>query len=201
MTTFPRTGSRAANGYGRLEKETAYPEAPPVVPRLRMLLEESAAVVEELSLPSLYRRVVRAAVQLVPLTGAALAVLTPEGAVVRLVQREDDAHLVGSVPLNSTMSDTLTTLLSPLSTRTVSPLSTRTVSRLAAEQSGELPQPWSAGFTAIPAHYRRTVLAVLLVREPAGGLSTEDEDLLLSLAVTAGTAIENARLYEEARRH
>ena len=192
MTTFPRTGLRPASGYGRLEKDAASPAVPPVVPRLRMLLEESAAVVEELSLPSLYRRVVRAAVQLVPLTGAALAVLAPDGAVVQLVQQEDDADLVGNVPLDSTMLDTLTTLLSPLSTRTVS--------RLGAERAVKLPEPWSAGFTAVPAHHRQTMLAVLLVREPAGALSSDDADLLLSLAATAGTAIENARLYEEARR-
>ena len=170
----------------------ASPDEQPVSTRLRMLLHESAAVVEELSLPSLHRRVVRAAGQLVPLEGAALAVLSPDGVVLQLVQQEDDIELVASVPLDVTMSAALTALLQPLLPWTVS--------RVGPDRSGELPAPWSGGFAAIPAHHRRSVLAVLLVLEPTGGLSTEDEDLLLSLAATAGTAIENARLYEEARR-
>jgi signal transduction histidine kinase len=49
-------------------------------------------------------------------------------------------------------------------------------------------------------HYRRHLLAVLLLDEAGGRLGDEDEDVLLSLAGAAGTAIENARLYEEARR-
>ena len=191
MSIAPLTGLPSPSGDDR-RCEPAPSAQPPVSTRLRMLLHENAAVVEELSLASLHRRVVRAAVQLVPLEGAALAVLSPDGVVRQLVQQEDEFDLVASVPLDATMSSALTALLRPLDTRTVS--------RLGSDQAADLPAPWSAGFAAVPAHHRRSVLAVLLVLEPARGLSSEDEDLLLSLAATAGTAIENARLYEEARR-
>ena len=160
--------------------------------RLRMLLHESAAIVEELSLPALHRRVVGAVGRLMEVQGTALVVLSPAGAAVQLVQQDDDVEVAGSVPLDADLAEFLTAMLQPLRATTIS--------RLGPNRSNALPAPWSAGFAAVPAHHRRTVLAVLLVAEPEGGLSTEDEDLLLSLAASAGNAIENARLYEEARR-
>ncbi|CAA9339473.1 MAG: Serine phosphatase RsbU, regulator of sigma subunit [uncultured Friedmanniella sp.] len=191
MSVFPHTGLPSGSGNHRpVPAATAATEPP--VSRLRRLLHESGAVVEELSLPSLHRRVVQAAVRLVPLRRAALAVLSPDGVVLQLLQQEDDPDLVASVALDSAVSATLTELLQPLAPRAVS--------RLGPERASGLPEPWSAGFAATPVHHRSSVLAVLLVLEPADGLSTEDEDLLLSLSATAGTAIENARLYEEARR-
>ncbi|SDT03544.1 Histidine kinase [Friedmanniella luteola] len=164
-------------------------EASEVSTRLRLLMRESAAVVEELSLPSLHRRVVEAAHRLVGLPDATLAVLDADGSVVQLVQRDDDLAVVGCLPLDPADASALTSGLRGLKAATVA--------RLAGDG---LPAPWSAGCTAFAVHHRRHVLAVLLVVEPEGGLTTEDEDVLLGLASSAGTAIENARLYEEARR-
>lgn len=166
-----------------------YAESSAVSSRLRMLLRESAAVVEELSLPALHRRIVESAHTLVGMPAPTLAVLDPDGSVVQLVQRDDDLAVVGCLPLDPALADILTGQLRGLVAWT--PL------RLAGDG---LPEPWSAGCTAVGVHHRRDVLAVLLVVEPDEGLAEEDEDLLLGLASSAGTAIENARLYEEARR-
>lgn len=166
-----------------------YAESSAVSSRLRMLLRESAAVVEELSLPALHRRIVESTHALVGTPAATLAVLDPDGSVVQLVQRDDDLAVVGCLPLDPALADTLTRQLRDLVAWT--PL------RLAG---ADLPGPWSAGCTAVAVHHRRDVLAVLLVVEPDGGLAADDEDVLLGLAASAGTAIENARLYEEARR-
>ncbi|GAA1850943.1 GAF domain-containing protein [Microlunatus capsulatus] len=165
-----------------------YAEASATTSRLRLLLRESAAVVEELSLPSLHRRVVEAAHQLVALPAATLAVLDGDGAVVQLVQRDAD-EVVGCLPLDPAVAAGLAPGLGAAAPGHPA--------RLAA---GTLPAPWSDGGTAIAVHHRRDVLAVLLVAEPDGGLAADDEDLLLVLAASAGTALENARLYEEARR-
>ena len=199
MTAHPSSspidaGSDAASGpapaYAQVVGQIVdrYAEASAVTSRLRLLLRESAAVVEELSLPSLHRRVVEAAHQLVDLPVATLALLDDDGAVVQLVQRDDDL-VVGCPPLDpGTAGDLAAGLRAAVPGHPV---------RLPA---GTLPGPWSAGCTAFAVHHRRDVLAVLLVVEPAGGLAAEDEDLLLGLSASAGTAIENARLYEEARR-
>ena len=57
-------------------------------------------------------------------------------------------------------------------------------------------------FLGVPIRSRDSVFGNLYLTDRVdGGLFTaEDEELVLSLAATAGIAIENARLYEEARR-
>src|SRR5919107_6422908 len=58
--------------------------------RLRLLLRENEAIAEELALPALHRRVAEAATHLVPTPAAALAVVTPDGAVGQLVQHDSE---------------------------------------------------------------------------------------------------------------
>ena len=159
--------------------------------RLRMLLQANEALAEELALPALHCRVVEAAAHLVQARAVALVVLAADGAVRQLLQRGPaDAGAV-SVLLSSAASAQLAARLLPLTPG-------RSVRVDGA--ADELPAPWSGPWLAVPVHYRREVLAVLLLDEADGRLGDEDEDVLLSLAGAAGTAIENARLYEEARR-
>jgi signal transduction histidine kinase len=159
--------------------------------RLRLLLAENEAIAEELALPTLHRRIAEAAGHLVPDCAAALAVVTAEGNVSQLVQCAADEDDALSMLVDRRSLERLDELLHPLRPGHVTPI---------PAPGGSLPPPWRGDFVALPVHYRRDVLAVLLVSPPEVGLSPEDEDVLLSLAVTAGTAIENARLYDQARR-
>jgi signal transduction histidine kinase len=158
--------------------------------RLRLLLRENEAIAEELALPSLHCRIAEAATQLVPTPAAALAVLTTDGAVRQLVQRTADEEGAVSVLVPGPALGRLADLLQPLRPGQVAHV----------RGPGPLPPPWGQDFVALPVHYRRDVLGVLMLAPPEEGLGAEDEDVLRSLAVTAGTAIENARLYDEARR-
>ena len=76
--------------------------------------------------------------------------------------------------------------------------------RIAADErsSGFPPgHPPMEGFLGVPIRSRNAVFGNLYLTNPGGGdFTAEDEDLVLGLAVTAGIAIENARLYEESRR-
>jgi signal transduction histidine kinase len=158
--------------------------------RLRLLLRENEAIAEELALPSLHCRIAEAATHLVPTPAAALAVLTTDGAVRQLVQRTADEEGAVSVLVPGPALGRLADLLQPLRPGQVAKV----------RGPGPLPPPWGRDFVALPVHYRRDVLGVLMLAPPEEGLGAEDEDVLRSLAVTAGTAIENARLYDEARR-
>jgi signal transduction histidine kinase len=57
-------------------------------------------------------------------------------------------------------------------------------------------------FLGVPIRSRDVVFGNLYLTDRADGgpFTAEDEELVLALAATAGTAIENARLYEESRR-
>ena len=57
-------------------------------------------------------------------------------------------------------------------------------------------------FLGVPIRLRDQVFGNLYLTEPAQGtFSDDDEELVAALAATASVAIENARLYEESRRH
>jgi two-component system, NarL family, sensor histidine kinase DevS len=159
--------------------------------RLRLLLQANEAVAEELALPALHCRVTEAASHLVQARTVALVVLAADGTVRQLLQRGPaDAGAV-SVLLSSAANAQLAARLLPLTPG-------RPVR--VAGPADQLPPPWSGPCLAVPVHFRREVLAVLLLDEAEGRLADEDADVLLGLAGAAGTAIENARLYEEARR-
>ena len=162
--------------------------------RLRRLVVATQAVGDQLALPPLYRRIAETARKLVDAEHVALGVLSTAGAATQLVQleAEDSSALTMLADVEELEG------LSALATR----LTPGTVSRFAShELPFALPGLWGDGLLAVPVHYRGQVLAVLLMSHIVpGGARPEDEDALLSLATTAGLAIENARLYEEARR-
>jgi GAF domain-containing protein len=74
------------------------------------------------------------------------------------------------------------------------------VARIRAEGTPPHDSPLR-GFLRVPIRVRDEEFGELYLSEPAaGGFSDEDEELVTSLAATTGTALENARLYEDARR-
>lgn len=191
---------RPSSGHGpSAATTTAQPPVPPppaqavvssaTSERLVRLVAENNAVAEELSLPSLYRRVVEAAHELVPSAAAALAVLTSEGVVGQVFQIFRDEEHASCLPLESPVLDELT--------GTVGVLEPDRITRLASLRSAS--PAWSRGLVATAVPYRHKVLAVLLVADEGPGLTAEDESVLLTLATASGTAMEKALLYEEAR--
>jgi signal transduction histidine kinase len=162
--------------------------------RLRHLVAAIQSVGDQLALPPLYRCIAETARELVDAEHVALGVLSTAGAATQLVQldAEDDSAMTMLAEVEELEG------LSALATR----LTPGVVSRFSSQELPfALPGLWGDGLLAVPVHYRRQVLAVLLMSHLVpGGTRPEDEHALLSLATTAGIAIENARLYEEARR-
>lgn len=164
--------------------------------RLRGLLHAVETVVGEIELPVVLRRVVEAAVELVDAEFGALGVLAADRASL------DQFIHVGITPENATEIGRLPRgrgILGAL-------ISDPRVIRLSHLQS----DPRAAGF---PAHHPRMdsflgapisvhgeVFGNLyLTNARRGSFSAEDEELVRGLASTAGFAIQNARLFDEAR--
>jgi signal transduction histidine kinase len=162
--------------------------------RLRRVVAAMQAIGEQFALPPLYRRIAETARTLVDAEHVALGVLSTAGEATQLVQLESEDSSA------MTMLADVEELegLSDLATRLTPGLVSRFASR---DLPFALPGVWGDGLLAVPVHFHGQLLAILLLSHVVPeGARPEDEDALLSLATTAGMAIENARLYEEARR-
>lgn len=131
--------------------------------RLRSLLRASQSVTEQLDLPTVLKRILEAATDLVEARHGALGVFAPNGHrgyVLSLGASGDPARLPGDLPLGR-----------------------------------------GPGFIGVPLLVRGDVFATLSLFEAASGeFSQEDEQFLSALAATAGSAIDNARLFDETQR-
>ncbi|GAA1469122.1 GAF domain-containing protein [Microbacterium thalassium] len=163
--------------------------------RIDDLLRASTAVVEHLDLEEVLGRIVEAAMSLVDAHYGALGVLGPDGRLERFIHRGIDpatAERIGDLPRGRGILGAV----------------------IAADRPVRLPHlsedPRSSGFPAhhppmesflgVPIRVRDSVYGDLYLADArAGAFTADDEALMVSLAATAGVAIENARLYEEAR--
>ena len=162
--------------------------------RLRRLVTATQSVGDQLALPPLYRRIAESARELVDAAHVALGVLSTAGAATQLVQLEAADSSAMTMLADVGELEGLSTLAARLTPGAASRFASH-------ELPFALPGLWGDGLLAIPVHYRGQVLAILLLSHIVPGWARpEDEDALLSLATTAGIAIENARLYEESRR-
>ena len=164
--------------------------------RLERLLAANRAIVGELSLPMVLRRIVEAARDLVGAQYAALGVIGDDGLLQEFVHVGMDSATVsriGDLPKGLGVLGAL--IKDPQSIRLP-------VISEDARSSGFPPgHPPMESFLGVPIRSRHAVYGNLyLTGRASGEFSAEDEDLLLALAATAGTAIENARLYEESAR-
>jgi signal transduction histidine kinase len=164
--------------------------------RLRSLLQANRAVVEELDLEKVLRRIAEAAVSLVGAEYGALGVIAPDGHLERFlhVGMPDDAvERIGHLPEGHGILGAVIDQAAPI--------------RL--PHLGD--DPRSAGFPArhppmdaflgVPIRVRHEVFGNLYLTNPRNGTFTaEDEELVTALAATAGIAIDNARLFDETRR-
>jgi len=197
-----------------------YPEANPLVPQLRLdellaelqvrlqdildtrdrthaLLEAVVAVGGQLDLEVVLRRIVEAAVSLVDARYGALGVIGEGGTLVEFVPVGLDESEIGKI-------DHWPEGLGLLGELITHPGTLRLPDISADPRSSGFPQghPPMRSFLGTPVRIRDEIYGNLYLTEKrsGAGFDEEDEALLVALAAAAGVAIENARLYAEARR-
>ncbi|MEV4689082.1 GAF domain-containing protein [Microbacterium sp. LWH3-1.2] len=164
--------------------------------RLRALLSATQAVVEESDLPSVLRRIAQAAATLVDAEYGALGVIAPErDALEEFIYvglGDDQAAAIGHLPTGHGLLGALIADPHPI----------RLPSMADDPRAVGFPphHPRMDSFLGVPVRVRGEVFGNLYLTNRRDGLFTEeDERLVEALATTAGFAIENARLLEQAR--
>ncbi|MER5207746.1 GAF domain-containing protein [Streptomyces sp. NPDC002825] len=163
--------------------------------RLDGLLQAVMSVGRELDLPQVLRGIVEAAVTLVDAEYGALGVIG------------DDQRLSEFLPVG--IGDELRAQIGDLPSghgllgeliRNPKPLRLSELSEHPASYGFPLHHPPMRTFLGVPIRVRDEVFGNLYLTEKRGGdFDAEDEAVVTTLAVAAGIAIENARLYEEGR--
>jgi signal transduction histidine kinase len=164
--------------------------------RLGGLLNANRMIIGDLALPVVLRRIVEAACQLVNARYGALGVLSPAGGLAEFINvgiDEDLARAIGHLPEGKGLLGALIDDPQPIRLRTIAD-DPRSV--------GFPPNhPPMSSFLGVPIRVRNEIFGNIYLTERIDGEFTlEDEELVTALAATAGVAIENARLYGEARR-
>ncbi|WP_347110875.1 GAF domain-containing protein [Paenarthrobacter sp. S56] len=164
--------------------------------RTRGLLEAVVTVAEDLSLEAVLKRVVEAACHLLQARYGALGVIGEDNALSHFVtvgMEADVARRIGPLPTGHGVLGLLITEPAPL----------RLHDLREHPNAFGFPEnhPPMKSFLGVPVRVRDTVFGNLYLTEKEDGdFTPEDEDLAVALAAAAGVAIENARLYEDARR-
>jgi signal transduction histidine kinase len=165
--------------------------------QMRGLLEAVIAISSGLDLESTLRRIVETAVRLVDATYGALGVI------------DEGKRLAGFIPVGLT-DDEIGQIdhwpegrgLLGLLIKDPRPL--RLAGIAAHAESSGFPQghPAMESFLGVPVRVRDDVFGNLYLTNKRGGgeFTEDDEAVLLALGAAAGVAVENARLYEAARR-
>jgi signal transduction histidine kinase len=164
--------------------------------RLRSLLHANRLVVEELELTEVLRRIVEAAVDLVDARYGALGVLGTDGRLEQFIHvgmTADEVEAIGALPKGHGVLGAV-----------IDEAMAIRIPRLPDDpRSAGFPahHPAMTGFLGVPVRVRGEIYGNLYLTDPAAGVfSSEDEELVGVLASTAGIAIENARLFDDARR-
>jgi signal transduction histidine kinase len=165
--------------------------------RMRGLLEAVVAIGSGLDLESTLRRVVETAVGLVDATYGALGVIG------------DDKRLAEFIPVGLT-EDEIARIhhwpeglgLLGLLIRDPRPLRLADIAAHPASSGFPDGHPPMRSFLGVPVRLRDEVFGNLYLTNKRGGgeFTEDDEAVLVALGAAAGVAIENARLYEAARR-
>lgn len=174
----------------------ASPGAPPEV-RLQKLVDANCAIVAELSLTALLRRVVEAARDIVGAEYAALGVIGADGTLEQFIHCGMDAttvEAIGELPKGRGLLGAL--LDDPR------PIRLRTLADDPRSSGVPIEHPPISSFLGVPIRSASSVYGNLYLTNRIGQdeFSDEDEQLLDALAATSGIAIENARLYEQSHR-
>jgi signal transduction histidine kinase len=159
-------------------------------------MEANRTIVSDLDLPVLLRRIVEVAVELVDARYGALGVVAAEG-----VGLEEFIH-VGIDPEDATLIGHLPEGKGLLGLLIEQPHAIRLDDLAAHPRSVGFPEhhPPMRGFLGVPLRVRDEVFGNLYLTRPDDHPFTQaDEDVVHALAATAGVAIENARLFADAR--
>ncbi|MEV7569024.1 sensor histidine kinase [Streptomyces tanashiensis] len=164
--------------------------------RLTGLLEAVMSVGRELDLPQVLRGIVEAAVTLVDAEYGALGVIGDDDRLSEFVPIGIDDSLrerIGALPSGHGILGELI--------RDPRPLRLSELSEHPASYGFPEHHPPMHTFLGVPVRVRDEVFGNLYLTEKRGGadFDAEDEAVVTTLAVAAGIAIENARLYEEGR--
>jgi len=150
-------------------------------------------VVEPLELQIVLRRIVQAAVDLVGARYGALGVISADGGLEAFIHVGMADETVARSPLEA--SGWLGALIGR-----PHPIRLAHLSEHPRSVGFPAGHPAMEGFLGVPVRVRDQVFGNLYLTEPASGaFSSEDEQLVTALAATAGYAIANARLFDEAK--
>ena len=164
--------------------------------RLRALLRANQAVVELMELPQVLHRIVEVAVELVDARFGALGVISPGGELEQFIHvglTDSEVAAIGHLPVGHGLLGALIDDPHPIRLEHIAD----------DPRSSGFPahHPPMDTFLGVPIRVRDKVFGNLyLSNRSSGEFSADDEQLVKSLAGTAGFAIENARLYAETRR-
>ena len=163
--------------------------------RLRALLEANRTIVADLDLAVVLRRIVEAATQLVGADYGALGVVGDEGALegfVHVGMSDDVVSGIAHLPEGRGLLGLVLEKQQAIRVHDVA----------AHEGAVGFPEghPPMGAFLGVPVRVREEDYGSLyLTRTGADPFTQQDEELVQALAGTAGVAIENARLFGEAR--
>jgi signal transduction histidine kinase len=160
------------------------------------LLAAVISIAEDLTLQSVLERVVQSARELVGARYSALAVISEDATLSDFVASgvDDDAHLLGSLPMEDGVLAELIRDPKPLRLHNLH-------EHLVAEGIPE-DHPAATTFLGVPIRVRDAVFGNLFLmgKDDGEDFTVEDEELAAAFAAAAGVAIQNARLFEESRR-
>jgi signal transduction histidine kinase len=163
--------------------------------RLRALLRAIDTIGSELSLDAVLRNVISAACELAHARYGALGVIGDDGSLEQFIHVGMDADVVariGELPKGRGLLGALITDPHPIRLRRIAD----------DERSAGFPRdhPSMESFLGVPIRVHGEVFGNLYLTDSAKGeFSSEDEELVVALALAAGTAISNARLYQESQ--
>ncbi|MGW5304090.1 GAF domain-containing protein [Streptomyces griseoluteus] len=165
--------------------------------RVHSLLEAVLSVGRELDLEQALHSIVEAAAVLVDAEYAAIGVIGPGGrslsAFLTAGVTEEQIARIGPFPEGHGILGEVI--------RHPEPLRLEKISQHPASYGFPARHPSMNSFLGVPIRVRDQVFGNLYLTEKRGGVQfdEEDESVLSTLAVAAGVAIDNARLYEESR--
>jgi signal transduction histidine kinase len=164
--------------------------------RLRGLLAANSLIIGDLALPVVLRRIVEAACRLVNARYGALGVLAPTGGLDQFIHVGMDSDAVERIGHLPTGKGLLGALIDDPHT-----IRLRNIGDDPRSVGFPPKHPPMASFLGVPVRVRDEVFGNLYLSESAAGeFSVDDEHVVVALAATAGVAIENARLFEQAQR-
>jgi signal transduction histidine kinase len=165
--------------------------------RVHVLLEAVVSVGGNLDLEIVLRKIIETAVPLVQARYGALGVIGDDGRLTEFIPVGLDEAQIAAIDHWPEGHGLLGTLI-----RDPRPLRLPDLSAHPESYGFPPGHPAMRSFLGVPIRIRDEVYGNLYLTEKQGGgrFDEEDETLVVALAAAAGVAIDNARLYEEARR-